>query len=319
MLLSYSHNADKPDPAKILADMMESRSFQGVPVFISDIDHIEDLAHLTRKIDGRSNAHKFNRLINLLRHPLEHSIARKQSPIVFAGCSGIVFLSPRKDRLDHLLKTRMDLARDNDDPLIGNNAEWSLSLLFHELAHLIGAGEPQADKISALFCRRLMPGTSAPAIMADIRAVTAIISATALATHRTKNARDAVLDHLKLYGWQMVQAGDSALALPAHTVTTMTDAEIVGCRFERYDPCPSAILELGTMAKDTRLSSLFSSRHIQDVVAGARELVEKTACSRTSEVHVMARRIALGARRLAEGEKAYKGFMLSGWVALCSF
>ncbi len=335
--------AGKADPRIVLADLMAIKSFDSVPVMVVDCDELKDPLsfHLRQYFNKRiadyedCDARKLQALFNthfveidkylsesLLKHGVTVPIM-SPPPMLEAHIAGpnflmqpsaaFIFAPQRAFGPDLALAAGHDLVRRNRPSLTnGDHTAFRLYALFHELAHVATAGEPQADKMATLSCRKFMPDSPLPTIVADIRAVFAVRDATLLAGGLSENHKHAA-ENLRRYGWSTVQANDDAIALPQETVEAMTDRRIIDHRYECHEPERDSVLNLGGIAnsQNSIFREIFFNENIMDghivpVAKGAIRLA-RTIDRLTGDpkLHAMARRFALAAKRLAMGAEAY--------------
>lgn len=201
------------------------------------------------------------------------------------------------------------------DTGLHDNTAWRYWITHHELAHVAGADEPQADLIASLLTRRAFPDDPAVQMMADMRALINARDATLL--HANPDNND-LHDNLESYGWCMVEAIDSVLALPQEEIDAMSDAAIIAHRFDRPDRDTTRLLKLGeiftkvTGELDCRTQDangqsviekkrcvLFAQGHIDLMAQAANFMEDKTGnYSDDPAIAAMAARTALAARRL---------------------
>ena len=106
---------------------------------------------------------------------------------------------------------------------------------WHEVAHCAGAyAEPNADKIGAIMARKAFPDSNMLQHYADIRALDALFSINLENPQRRLNT----------YGWAMVEAVDSVIAMPADKVRDMSEKEILSYRTEKFERKPEAVQEV---------------------------------------------------------------------------
>ncbi|MBU0800978.1 MAG: hypothetical protein KKA05_08220 [Alphaproteobacteria bacterium] len=203
---------------------------------------------------------------------------------------------------DVFLRASGGMTRNNLPALQKNMAEWHTVCLAHELAHVTGANEPQADKIASLLTRRAIPHSTAPLILTDLRALSYLRQASAMEVAMAVDPQSALFN-LKAYGWQMVEAGDQAAVIPQHIIDNMTDAAIFENRFE---PHKNDIHRLRTLGEIALFYPDIQSRRLQDVAHGVTQLEENIGLHTDDPVlHCMAERAATAARRLHMGDRAY--------------
>jgi hypothetical protein len=163
-----------------------------------------------------------------------------------AAAAAIVVAPPRNFSMARLLLASGFYAGGGQELEEGDGSAFLYMVLNHELAHVGCAAEPQADKIAALFTRRAFPGSAVPQVVADVRAITCMARAVRAAAHPSVEADE----QLRRYGWEMVEAGDSAAAMPQGIINRMTDQQIIGTRFERPVQRHGALLRAGRFISD---------------------------------------------------------------------
>lgn len=334
------------DPKRVLDSMLATREFAGVPVLVLDTDtlpsgldefehHVMDriavygdqnslaVANLNEAFRYYEDGLRMNvRYYRETSGQVPSCVAlfpadQEKSHIAGAGAdtalTAAILLAPGAEcRPEKDMAYCAGLIYDRDEPLLQDNTSWRFYTLCHELAHVAGAGEPQADKIANLFCRQAFAGSAAPEIQADLRAIEAVNLATELAAGKAADPETS-LESLALYGWAMVTSNDAASAIPQQSVATMSGEDILAFRYEHHDDAPDKILALGAMLCQAGLDGLVLSEKIENVAEGARAFVENLpAQAKDPEIHDMARRFALAARRLSEGAPAYDQSAVSG-------
>lgn len=220
-----------------------------------------------------------------------------QAAMILAPCSGC---TPER-----VLHYSAGLERCDSGPLLEEGYSWRYYALFHELAHVIGANEPQADHIAALFCRRAFPESPAPWIEADMRALEMVVSVTLLATGQAEEP-DYIHQTLAEYGWNMVIANDLANAVLPAIVAGLSDGEILAHRTHSYDDDTKRLFRLGALIRDAGLDDNILSGRMDGVLYGARKLgrsIDKLTAD--SGIRQMAARFAAAAGRIHRGAEAY--------------
>lgn len=218
-----------------------------------------------------------------------------------------IIIAPGKDSTPDGDLMQGDIKRPGRQALLppGGNSSWPYFQLFHELAHVAGAKEPQADHIAGIFCRRAFPDTPTPWIQADIRALEAVISAVELATGKA-----ACIEHHRMmladYGWPMVTALDAANTLTAEEVNALTEEEILSRHQQDYPPKDGCLFQLGVLIRQAGLDGRILSGCTGEILRGARKLERRIASlTDDSELHHIAGRFALAARRIHGGAASY--------------
>lgn len=92
----------------------------------------------------------------------------------------------------------------------------------HEIGHVAGGAEAQADMVAALFTRRAFGDTPMPQMLADFRALDVITTGV-----NRLNGITAAPGNDNRYGWEMVEAADAACAVPLAALRLMTDEDIL--------------------------------------------------------------------------------------------
>jgi hypothetical protein len=320
----------------ILAAMMERKIFDGVPVLILDGDDLPtDKDDLSRYIMDRvqsydplaasamrrayqSSRDETNALIAEERQivgtvmpveinwsPPDFRYAHETGKAGYKPLYGaIVIAAGMADDPEISLSYTDNISFAGLPPLTADHTAWRYQYLCHELGHVAGAAEPQADKIAGLFCRRAFPFTPVPLINADVRAVELVCTAVLVACGQVDAA---ATDAMARYGWPMVEANDRVMALPQQEIDAMTEQDILESRYEAYDHSLETPLALGAALRDAGLGPLLCATDMQSVAEGARrmESIILTLNDRP-EIQKLARRFALAAQRLIGGEAAYQ-------------
>lgn len=193
-----------------------------------------------------------------------------------------------------------------ETPLLAeDNISWRYFELFHELAHVAGAREPQADHIANLFCRRAFPNSATPWVQADIRALEAVVSAAQLAAGQAEDPQHNI-EVLKNYGWPMVVANDTANAMAAKDAAALTEAEILARRETVYSHDFDRLYQLGALIRTAGLGEEILSGRSDRIMRGARKLERRIAAlTDDSDLRHIAGRFALAARRIHAGAPSY--------------
>lgn len=208
--------------------------------------------------------------------------------------------TPEQDLLYGLGAERQDAA-----PLLKDNKSWRYFELFHELAHVAGAREPQADHIANIFCRRAFPDEPTPWIQSDIRALEAVALATQLAAGKAEDPEDTI-DSIEKYGWPMVVANDAVNAMPQDDVATLNEAEILARHNDLYQQNSDRLFQLGVLIRQAGLSEQILSGKTDDIRRAARTLERRIAVlTDDTEIRHIAGRFSLAARRIHAGAAAY--------------
>lgn len=311
-----------------LYSAMNSSAFAGVPLVIIDPDKApKDAQGLeTYVMDSVSQADAVvqTELTAGYRHFEDHLLSTLKSEILYgfvppyaasytghdgadAPARAALVVAPGKAcNPERDLLYGMEIKRPGSDLLLpAGNTSWRYYQLFHELAHVAGAREPQADHIAGLFCRRAFPDSPTPWLQADIRALEAVTMAVELATGATDHAdhqRSGLVD----YGWPMVVANDEVNAMTAAEIAAMSADEILARHKTPYRQNADRMFELGAVIRRAGLDGLILSGCTGEVMRGARKLERRIATlSDDSELRHIASRFALAARRIHGGAGSY--------------
>jgi hypothetical protein len=331
--------ADRADPRKILGDFLRQTEFMGEPFFalftdelderrLSDITYVSNFVR--QKIYARhdytseqrnsisSHLHGLSGVVRLW-NVIDIKKGKKTSMVWGKKDHGdnqnlvpfVVLNPPEVIKPDSLLRV-IDVFRKNSSPLLNDFLSWNYLHHAHERAHVIGANEPQADKIAAVLCRKHFKDSTSVAIMSDIRSLDALrLGARFYASKKFENAS---INTLINYGYPPVEANDAVLAMPQEKIDAMTDDDIKRLRHERYENPIYQVKSLGKVAtqksfpylKPNKIGQMILSSHINDIAEGAALLAQKIdASANDPKVGVIAHRFALATKRLAEGAPAY--------------
>ncbi len=173
----------------------------------------------------------------------------------------------------------------------------------HEIGHVAGAAEAQADKICALLTRRAYGRTPAIDMLADFRA----IETTMTAVSRLKCGNPSGVEDSP-YGWEMVEALDDVSAMPQHRIDALYDEDIFENVFAPYprDTERSNAL-VGVIFNALSEKSFFmKSSHPHEVAQAAEKAMAVTARIGDPLLHRMTMRLALAAHRITAGNRAYR-------------
>lgn len=174
--------------------------------------------------------------------------------------------------------------------------DMNLMSLEHELAHLSGADEPQADAMGAAQYIRGTGSIKLPRIYADMRALGALRNAAS--DYRLQQARengtldrdypqyvgkeryiDAYLKQENPYLWGTVDALDDLIAKGAKQVGHLTDEEIHAMRFKKWDQKKDALSAIAAKALHMARKDGKTGDELDDaaVLADYLPAIEKTA------------------------------------------
>lgn len=173
----------------------------------------------------------------------------------------------------------------------------------HEIGHVAGGAEAQADKISALLTRRAYGPTPAINMLADFRA----IETTMTAVSRLKCGNPSGVEDSP-YGWEMVEALDDVSAMPQHQIDALYDEDIFDNVFAPYprDTERSKAL-VGVIFNALSEQSFFmKSCHVHEIAQAAERAMAVTTRIGDPLLHRMTMRLALAAHRVTAGNRAYR-------------
>lgn len=237
------------DPAALLAPAITCGAFAGVPTvmikgdcLVREFDAVrcalESAAKEAREHD--STAIPFARK-NLARARAETQQTLREDGLILphvilnGGRQALVVLPADDLTAEKLAGIYIDPDRVRMDAGVDPFA-LRYTMTCHELAHVAGADEPQADKIAALFCRRAFNHMAPSVMLSDLRALAAAFDSCEAQDNELPPAqRDDARRRLHTYGWKTVRSIDSAHALPAETAPHMTDSAILALTAEQHE------------------------------------------------------------------------------------
>ncbi len=316
--------AKAANPFNILEQAMNVSEFGGVPVLIVDPDHTpKDLngfeAYMMDRLGGEAQtplAASFKFYEDELRGSLQQesilgfvppcAALYPVEPKIADSIEAAIILAPGSACTPELdLLYGLEAERHNPAPLLNDNQSWRYYELFHELAHVAGAREPQADHIANIFCRRAFPDAATPWIQSDIRAMEAVALAAKLAAGRSEDPADTI-DSIEKYGWPMVVANDCVNALPQADVAGLSEEDILARHTAPYIQNSDRLFQLGVLIREAGLSEQILSGKTEEIMRGARKLERRiTALTDDTEIRHIAGRFSLAARRIHTGAAAY--------------
>jgi hypothetical protein len=335
-------DAKTADPRAVLADIKGLRRFADVPVLIVDPDDLPPGTpdHIERYLLGRVAADTPFALQHYTQHispqlsmtlAVQRDLQRMVMPSSYCPhpatyahlvdedeyrpAIASVVIAPGSDFTpDKYFRASYKRSRNGLAPLLQGDDAVILHhfVLRHELAHTSGAAEPQADHIASLFTRRAFPESIVPAVVADMRAVSTIKHAFDAAAQAYTNRK---LNHgLHSYNWGMVHAHDRAASVMPGRIAAMTDADIIGRRFDSHRSEAGPVMELGDIMTRKRwfflrskYADTFNKPHFNGIVEAAGRLAgDITRLTSESAIHAITARFAAAAARLEQGFTAYK-------------
>ncbi len=178
--------------------------------------------------------------------------------------------------------------------------------VWHEYAHVTGAGEPQADAISTVLCKRAFNNVAyqedqTTKIFSDLRAVNSVFRFDREDDYNTK------------YGWPMVEANDYIDHMPQSLIQNFTEAQIKNIRFQQFDPLEGYIYQIGSALRreakkrvesgtDERNAFIFKDfKPLADMV----DDVAQEGYLQSKEKQQILKRFQLAVLRLEHGAQAY--------------
>lgn len=196
-----------------------------------------------------------------------------------------------KDMMGHALKASF-MKRS----FPGFDAQVQLFVLWHEIAHGAGAGEPQADAIAAVVNRQAFEDHNVLRVWSDYRALSTILDC----SHPNKAE---VIEGLGKYGWPTVEAVDYIGGLPQATIDQMSEGDIKNIRFQKFDHMTESVLDIGGRLRRKAGEEAFKARDFEALERTALELCDDEDFG-VKEQQIL-KRFALACRRFSVGEGAY--------------
>lgn len=164
------------------------------------------------------------------------------------------------------------------------------SNIWHEIAHGTGAGEPQAELMSAIVTRQTFSPSHVLKMAADERAITSIL----------KFDNDLVRD---VYGWGMVDANDYIGSRSDERILELKEVDIKALRFNRFDPLRDTVFKVGS----SLLTIDKSQGQTVNLMAAAQEaeFLSETQFKDDDVAHYVCKRFALACTRTTLGYEVY--------------
>ena len=168
-------------------------------------------------------------------YPLRHDKANFYKPGTYQNPQFGVILVPKQSMSANYFR---DECLDVVSPLYqsslpGMDEAWQFHTLWHEKAHVTGAGEPQAEMIASLVTRQAFVDQRFVATQADLRALETI-----LLPHRAAG-----------YGWPTVEAIDYAMTLPQERVDAMSEGDIRDVRFQSFNQLNKTVAHVAKLIR----------------------------------------------------------------------
>jgi hypothetical protein len=216
--------------------------------------------------------------------------------------AAIVTLPSADMRFDDVFRFRRNYTRMGCPVLDPGAAVFRYGATCHEIGHVAGGDEPQADMVGALFTRRAFGNTPMPQMLADFRAIDTVMDGV-WNLYRGRELRTAS----NPYGWEMVESLDDISAMPQQAINRMNDDDILDTVFT---PCPRDVQrsELLTRIVFNELAYPVLPRawHAVEVADAAQRAHFQTQIIGDPLTERMAARLALAAQRIVRGNLAYR-------------
>ncbi|PCJ99076.1 MAG: hypothetical protein COA45_06435 [Zetaproteobacteria bacterium] len=198
-------------------------------------------------------------------------------------------IAPRSDMQGNNFLVSLRNSKNYVPELPGSAEQWQYKALWHEIAHGAGAGEPQADAISSVMCRKSFEDNSVIKANADARALNNIF-------HYSDN------NEVEKYGWGMVEANDYIVNLPDKTINDMSEYQIRDIRFQKFDPLSDSVRNVGKLLQNLE-SEAFKNRDLAALAITAQKLYDDPNV-KGDEKQIL-NRFLLACERVSIGDAAY--------------
>ncbi len=205
---------------------------------------------------------------------------------------GGVIVEPREKNYSFAqnMKNLTDVKKEQFLATDVSDAQGRFMCHWHEVAHCAGAHEePNADKIAAIMVRKAFPDSSLPQVNADLRALDTLFSA------NLGNARSRI----RRYGWQMVEAADSVLAMPPEQVKDMSETDLLSLRNEPFRDYSGSVEKIWE-AMSARRPGLLAERNLKETGAELKSVLADGALAADPMAQKIAARMVLAIDRLAD-------------------
>ncbi len=313
MLFINVHSSEvSSSPELILEKMMALKRYGDVPILILDSDKIplNSDAHekyVIGEISKSSAASSLEKIFDCYK--AKYITALSSSERVMPGF--IRAVNARSEIVSALIvapgsgvKILENCLLKSDLPNFKNHEIYfRIFSLAHELAHALGANEPQADRMAGILLRRLFDKAALPIIrmQADIRAISVM---DAIRSLPNLNAEEAI----SKYGWPMVEVNDSVAGLSQQDIDEMTDNEFRVELMREYSHfVPDA--DILSEAIDRASLRISDGREVESIHATAEISLRLQNALRVigcgAALMALSERFACATRRLAIGENAY--------------
>ncbi len=219
----------------------------------------------------------------------------------------IILLNPA----DHSIYSIMNCTISNNTAYPGDRPQYLYRNLWHEIAHGLSffdfkeqayrvVGEPQADMISAVMCRKAFTDNTFLKVVADRRYMDA------LTFYESSQ-------YLEQYGIATGELIDEVLTWPAEFIDWLSENGIKALRLHDSSQFIKEVQKIGFRISDRVQFDKPGKDRFNAVANVSQDLLSKGAFgARGSVEYKIASRFALAARRLSIGEKAYTRPDVSG-------
>lgn len=281
----YKQAITVDDPAALLAPAITCGAFAGVPTVMIKGDRlVREFDEVRRALENAAREHG-NAAIPFARKNLARARAETQQTlredglilphvILNGGRQALVILPDNDLTAEKLAGIYIDPDRLPADAGVDPLA-LRYTMACHELAHVAGADEPQADKIAALFCHRAFNHMAPSVMLSDLRALAAAFDSCEAQDNELPPAqRDDARRRLLTYGWKTVSSIDSARALSPETAKHMSDSDILALTAEKHpDPFMDTLM----------MTRVLNGRHRADkpVPPAVQHMVDRFVHART--------------------------------------
>ncbi|MGH1404236.1 MAG: hypothetical protein ACRBDL_08320 [Alphaproteobacteria bacterium] len=214
--------------------------------------------------------------------------------------------APSEEKSGALIFEKSFENKSNSFP--GSASQWHMFLLWHEIGHGTGAGEPQSDAISATICRQAFDQTTFLRSMADYRAAKIFNGLL-----RYDGLYAEIMQAEDRYGLPTVEALDYINNLPQRLIDALDEETIRNISFQKFDHCNTVPLTVARALYQQQIKSGRSRPYMDEgnitdqvllnYVKSAQELLTEGGLKDSQER--LLRRAGLAFTRIAHGENAY--------------
>ncbi|MGH1374964.1 MAG: hypothetical protein ACRBCK_01340 [Alphaproteobacteria bacterium] len=201
---------------------------------------------------------------------------------------------------------------DKEGSFPGAASQWQMFLLWHEIGHGTGGGEPQSDAISAVVCRQAFEDTTFLRAMADYR-----MAKVFNCLLRYDGIYAEGMQGVDNYGVPTAEALDHINNLSESSVNALDEDMIRNISFQKFDHCNSVPmnvarrlhyqqLEMGRRRKYNE-DGIITDNVLLNYADSARELVSKGGL-KVAEEKVL-RRAGLAFTCITHGSSSYENNM----------